>query len=88
MDRHIQVSTSETWLTSLRTLDNTVQLDVVGSCAFDGYLNFTVIVSALETVKFSDIQLYMAVNEYSSRFMMGMRNSGGFREVILFCLGS
>ncbi|MCV2487156.1 DUF6067 family protein [Flavobacterium sp. SH_e] len=56
-----------------------VQMDVNASVEFDGFVHYTVKVTALEDVSFNDINFQMPMQPTSAKYMMGLGQKGGDR---------
>jgi len=56
-----------------------VQMDVNASVEFDGFVHYTVKVTALEDVSFNDINFQMPMQPASAKYMMGLGQKGGDR---------
>jgi len=56
-----------------------VQMDVNASVEFDGFVHYTVKVTALEDVAFNDINFQMPMQPTSAKYMMGLGQKGGDR---------
>ncbi|WP_431244747.1 glycoside hydrolase domain-containing protein [Flavobacterium sp. P21] len=56
-----------------------VQMDVNASVEFDGFVHYTVKVTALEDVSFNDINFQMSMRPNSAKYMMGLGQKGGDR---------
>ncbi|MHC0440759.1 glycoside hydrolase domain-containing protein [Flavobacterium sp. 3-210] len=59
-----------------------VQMDVNASVEFDGFVHYTVKVTALEDVSFNDINFQMPIQPTSAKYMMGLGQKGGDRPAI------
>jgi len=68
---------SARWNATLSSQDGSIQAIVSAECFFDGFVNYSVSVTALKQVQVDDIQLSATITQYASIFMMGM----GFQEV-------
>ena len=53
-----------------------LQMDVTGSIEFDGFIAYTVKVTALEDVSFNDLRLHIPFNQKSAKYMMGLNLKG------------
>ncbi|KAF2335151.1 hypothetical protein FND99_07350 [Flavobacterium daemonense] len=58
---------------------NSVQMDVNASIEFDGFVHYTVKVTALEDFAFNDINFQMPFQPTSAKYMMGLGQKGGVR---------
>ncbi|SHL15084.1 glycoside hydrolase domain-containing protein [Flavobacterium chilense] len=56
-----------------------VQMDVNASIEFDGFLHYTVKVTALEDASFNDINFQIPMQPTSAKYMMGLGQKGGDR---------
>lgn len=56
-----------------------LQMDVTGSVEFDGFMAYTVKVTALQDISFNDLRLHIPMNQQSARYMMGLNLKGGKR---------
>lgn len=55
------------------------QMDVSASLEFDGFLAYTVKVTALQDVNFKDIVMHIPVNPAYAQYLMGLGQKGGYR---------
>ncbi|MDP5199999.1 glycoside hydrolase domain-containing protein [Flavobacterium sp. DG2-3] len=55
------------------------QMEVNASVEFDGFVHYTVKVTALEDVSFNDINFQMPMQPTSAKYMMGLGQKGGDR---------
>ena len=55
------------------------QLTCYGSLAYDGFVDYKVILKALKTLKIKDIRLEVPVTKEKSTYMMGLNREGGLR---------
>ncbi|HEX3383725.1 MAG TPA: glycoside hydrolase domain-containing protein, partial [Mucilaginibacter sp.] len=53
-----------------------LQMDVTGSIEFDGFVAYTVKVTALRDISFNDLRLYIPYNKKSATYMMGLNLKG------------
>ncbi|KIC96487.1 glycoside hydrolase domain-containing protein [Flavihumibacter solisilvae] len=58
-----------------------IQMHVNGSLEFDGFLQYTVKITALKDVHLSDINMVIPFQRSASRYMMGLGQKGGNRPV-------
>jgi hypothetical protein len=58
---------------------NQLKMDVAGSIEFDGYMNYTVKLTALEDVNLDDIKFHIPYDKASSKYLMGLGQKGGLR---------
>lgn len=56
-----------------------VQMDVNASIEFDGFVHYTVKVTALEDASFNDINFQLPIQPTSAKYMMGLGQKGGDR---------
>ncbi|OXB25572.1 hypothetical protein B0A80_00025 [Flavobacterium tructae] len=56
-----------------------LQMDVNASLEFDGFLTYTVKITALEDAAFNDINFQMPIQPSSAKYMMGLGQKGGDR---------
>ncbi len=59
--------------------NNELQMDVNASIEFDGFVAYTVKVTALQDVSLKDISLQIPFTKESSKYMMGLNQKGGYR---------
>ncbi len=57
-----------------------VQLEVVGSIEFDGFVTYSMKLTAKENVSLNDIQLQMPFDKKAATYMMGLGEKGGYRQ--------
>lgn len=55
------------------------RLDVHASLEFDGFVSYTVAVTALKDIAVNDIRMVIPVNPGAAEYMMGLGQKGGFR---------
>lgn len=53
-----------------------LQMDVTGSMEFDGFMAYTVKVTALQDISFNDLRLHIPYNKKSAVYMMGLNLKG------------
>ena len=53
-----------------------LQMDVKGSIEFDGFIAYTVKVTALEDISFNDLRLHIPLSQNSAKYMMGLNLKG------------
>ncbi|HTE02265.1 MAG TPA: glycoside hydrolase domain-containing protein [Mucilaginibacter sp.] len=53
-----------------------LQMDVTGSVEFDGFVAYTVKVTALQDMSFNDLRLHIPMNQKSAKYMMGLNLKG------------
>ena len=56
-----------------------LELDVLGTAEFDGFMNFNVKLRSLRDIKIKDIRLEIPMTGKMSKYIMGMNKEGGFR---------
>ncbi|MBF7090248.1 hypothetical protein IUY40_01655 [Flavobacterium sp. ALJ2] len=56
-----------------------LQMDVNGALEFDGFLSYTVKITALEEATFNDINIHLPFEPSSAKYMMGLGQKGGDR---------
>ncbi|TRX32078.1 hypothetical protein FNW52_17670 [Flavobacterium sp. ZT3R18] len=59
--------------------DTAVDMQVNGTLEFDGFLSYTVKITALEDVTFNDINFQMPLQPTSAKYLMGLGKKGGER---------
>lgn len=59
--------------------DTAVEMQVNGTLEFDGFLSYTVKITALEDVSFNDINFQMPLQPNSAKYLMGLGQKGGER---------
>ncbi|WP_281322959.1 glycoside hydrolase domain-containing protein [Flavobacterium aestivum] len=59
--------------------DTAVEMQVNGTLEFDGFLSYTVKITALEDVTFNDINFQMPLQPTSAKYLMGLGQKGGER---------
>jgi hypothetical protein len=63
--------------------DTAVEMQVNGTLEFDGFLSYTVKITALEDVTFNDINFQMPLQPTSAKYLMGLGQKGGERPETL-----
>jgi Family of unknown function (DUF6067) len=58
-----------------------LQMDVTGSIEFDGFIAYTVKITALEDMSFNDLRLHIPFNQKSAKYMMGLNLKGEKRPL-------
>lgn len=61
------------------SISDALQMDVQGSLEFDGFLAYTVRITALKDVSLQEIALEMPFSKQSAVYMMGLGQKGGHR---------
>jgi hypothetical protein len=56
-----------------------LQMDVNASIEFDGFVHYTVKITALEDSFFNDINIHLPIQSSSAKYMMGLGQKGGNR---------
>jgi hypothetical protein len=56
-----------------------LQMDISGSIEFDGFVSYTVKVTALQDVSLKDIRMEIPFNKEASKYMIGLNLKGGKR---------
>lgn len=59
--------------------DTAVDMQVNGTLEFDGFLSYTIKITALEDVTFNDINFQMPLQPTSAKYLMGLGQKGGER---------
>jgi hypothetical protein len=59
--------------------NDSLQVDVAASLEFDGFISYTVKVSALQDLDFKDITLHIPFKKEMGKYMMGLGQKGGLR---------
>jgi hypothetical protein len=59
--------------------DTAIEMQVNGTLEFDGFLSYTVKITALEDVTFNDINFQMPLQATSAKYLMGLGQKGGER---------
>ena len=65
------------------TTAKAVDMQVNGTLEFDGFLSYTVKITALEDVTFNDINFHLPMQRTSAKYMMGLNQKGGSRPETL-----
>ncbi|HEY1202964.1 MAG TPA: glycoside hydrolase domain-containing protein, partial [Niastella sp.] len=60
-------------------VSDALQMEVNGSLEFDGFLTYTVRVTAMKDVKLQELALQIPFNKNAATYMMGLGQKGGFR---------
>ena len=60
-----------------------VQVEVQGQLEFDGFVSYAVKVTALNDVNLNDLRMEIPMTKASSKYMMGLGQSGGYRPASL-----
>lgn len=64
---------------SSSSVNTALQMDVKGSLEFDGFVSYSVAVTALQDINLADIQLLVPYNPGAAGYMMGLGLKGGKR---------
>lgn len=56
-----------------------LQMDVRASLEFDGFVDYTVKVTALQDVHLQDVSMHIPLQKEVSKYMMGLSQKGGYR---------
>jgi hypothetical protein len=59
--------------------NDTVQMEVSASLEFDGFIAYTVKVTALQNVDLDDISMHIPFKQDVAKYMMGLGQKGGYR---------
>lgn len=59
--------------------NDTLQLDVSASLEFDGFVAYTVKLTALQDVELKDIAFHIPFTKETAKYMMGLGQKGGYR---------
>lgn len=59
--------------------NDSLRMDVTGSLEFDGFLTYTVKVTALQDVDLKDVTMHIPFNKTAATYMMGFGQKGGLR---------
>ena len=59
--------------------NDSLQMEVTGSLEFDGFLAYTVKVTALQDLLLKDITMHIPFNKNAATYMMGLGQKGGLR---------
>ncbi|RZL44664.1 MAG: hypothetical protein EOP00_19355 [Pedobacter sp.] len=62
-----------------KSVNDSLQVDVSGSLEFDGFLAYTVKVTALQDVGLKDVTMHIPFNKTAATYMMGLGQKGGLR---------
>lgn len=65
------------WIT--KTGNDSLKVEVSGSLEFDGFLAYTVKVTALQDVDLKDVTMHIPFNKTAAPYMMGLGQKGGVR---------
>ncbi|WP_240975072.1 glycoside hydrolase domain-containing protein [Chitinophaga fulva] len=76
-----QITSREAGKISWKATNTTtgLQMDVQAALEFDGYMDYTVKVTALEDVALKDITLHLPFEKGAAKYMMGLNQKGGLR---------
>ncbi|MDN3547465.1 glycoside hydrolase domain-containing protein [Mucilaginibacter aquaedulcis] len=59
--------------------NDTLQMEVMASLEFDGFMTYKVKVKALNDVSLKDITMHISLKKEMARYMMGLGQKGGYR---------
>jgi hypothetical protein len=59
-----------------------LQMDINASIEFDGFVHYSVKITALEDASFNDINIHLPMQSASAKYMMGLGQKGGNRPEI------
>ena len=62
---------------------DSLQMDVSASLEFDGFLSYTVKVTALQDMDFKDIVMHIPFQKNMTTYMMGLGQKGGYRPELV-----
>ncbi len=62
--------------------NDSMQMDVTASLEFDGFINYTVKLKALQDVHCKDIAMHIPFAKEASKYMMGLGEKGGYRKEV------
>lgn len=62
-----------------KNANDSLRMDVTGSLEFDGFLTYTVKVTALQDVDLKDVTMHIPFNKTAATYMMGFGQKGGLR---------
>lgn len=62
-----------------RNANDSLQMDVMGSLEFDGFVSYTVKVTALKDIDLKDVTMHIPFNKTAATYMMGFGQKGGER---------
>ncbi len=60
-----------------KSINDSLQVDVTGSLEFDGFMAYTVKVTALKDIDFKDVTMHIPFNKTAATYMMGLGQKGG-----------
>jgi hypothetical protein len=63
--------------------NDTLQMEVTASAEFDGFMAYTVKITALQNAAFKDIAMQIPFTPAMSKYMMGLGQKGGYRPETL-----
>jgi Family of unknown function (DUF6067) len=61
------------------SISNELRMDVNASLEFDGFLTYTVRITALQDLDLKDITMHIPFNKENATYMMGLGQKGGYR---------
>jgi len=62
-----------------QNISDFITMDVSGSIEFDGYMAYTVKMTALQDVNLDDVKFHVPFDKNSSKYLMGLGQKGGLR---------
>ncbi len=62
-----------------KSANDSLVMDVTGTLEFDGFMAYTVKVTALQAVEFKDVTMHIPFNKNAATYMMGLGLKGGER---------
>lgn len=62
-----------------KSSNDSLQVDVDGSLEFDGFITYTVKVTALQNIDLKDVTMHIPFNKTAATYMMGLGQKGGLR---------
>lgn len=65
--------------TATSIIADTLQMDVAASLEFDGFINYTVKVTALQDADFKETMMHITFKKEAAKYMMGLGQKGGLR---------
>ena len=77
----VQFITKEAGIVQWRSVsvNDTLQMEVFASMEFDGFISYTVKVTALQNVSLKDITMHIPFKKETSKYLMGLGQKGGYR---------
>lgn len=62
-----------------KNASDNLEMEVTGNLEFDGFLSYTVKVTALQEVHLKDVTMHIPFNKTAATYMMGLGQKGGYR---------